>query len=117
MPPDHSHSGPSTPRGSTSSDEDDIEMTSMHEIAITPRSNGAAANGGFKHVHHASPDDSDDESDRDEETGRALLGGMREGKDEEEAHGVETPTIWRQVRRLVIEVRHICRVPDGFFDT
>lgn len=107
MPSSHAHSGPSSPRTSESS-SDDIEMTSMQEIAITPKYKDDRHQGEFGHVPHAPhSDESDDESDRDEETGRGLLTGTRTEKFEGEGRSAEKLTVWQQVRRLVIEVRHI----------
>lgn len=93
-------------------------MSNMEEITVTPKYKNGLVNGGFKHIHHdVHPEDSDDESDHEDEGGRALLGGSHERKHEREGMDGDKISIWGQVRRLVIEVRGICRWSDAFADT
>lgn len=77
------------------SDEDDIEMLAMDEIPVTPQRIGSAA-----YPRH---DDSDNDSDNEDETSRALLGSEQRTRGRERYFPVGKP-IWSHIQNIVVEV-------------
>lgn len=81
---------------------DTIEMTGMEEIPVTPARRN---NYGTSHYGDG-PHDSEDESDSDDAGDQALLGLHSRTRGRERSEDGK-PTVFRQVKRIVIEVSSI----------
>lgn len=91
----------------SSTEEDDIEMANLEDIAVTPDPRLSHNTSGPKHVTFETPesdDDEEDELDRENENEMALLGSPQRTRGRERIWG-QASGWWPQVKGIVIEVR------------